>query len=277
MATVTGLTAAAITALVNGLVASAAFDGSNHLILTLHNGSTIDAGTPTFTMPDASTTTKGAVELATSAETSALTDTVRAVTPGGLSALMDTKSDSTHTHAFIAITGDVANSQLAQMATMTVKANNTGSTADPTDISVTDLWTMLTGGWQTWSLTLAGDTSNPTLGAGSSLVGQYRIYNNTFDGDASLTVGSGWSNGSGSYYITLPSSRAAANYKLGVGTGVIMSGNDVGLAAVGQVIMRSGGTKLYLATLGAGGWLGSGWSFTSGDQARWSIRGLRLA
>lgn len=280
MATVIGMTAAAINALVDGLVKDAEFDVSGDLILTLHDNSTINAGAPTLSTPDASTTVKGIVELATSAETSALTDTVRAVTPGGLSTLMGTKSDSTHVHAFSVITGDIANSQLAQMAAHTIKGNNTGSTADPADLTIAQLWSELNGGWQTWSgIALSGDTSNPTLGGGSTLQGQYRIYDNTLDADASLVIGSGWSAGSGHYYLTIPASRSASNFRLGVGHGVIFDGNETTTGSLGAVVLKTGGTKLYLAadTTSGNGWLGSGWALSSGDAVRWSIRGLRLS
>jgi hypothetical protein len=279
MATVTGMTAAAINALVAGLVKDAEFDVSGHLILTLHDDSTIDAGAPTLSTPDASTTVKGIVELATSAETSALTDAVRAITPAGLATLIGTLATASHTHAFSVITGDAANNQIAQMAAHTIKGNNTASTADQADLTIAQVWAELNGGWQTWSgISLLGDTSNPTIGGGSSFTGQYRIYDNTLDADAQLTIGSGWSAGSGHYYLTIPSSRSASNYKLGVGQGMIFDANDTTTAALGMVVMKTGGTKLYLAmdTTSANGWLGSGWALSSGDQVRWSIRGLRL-
>ncbi len=275
MATVTGMTAAAIQALVAGLVASAEFDVSGHLILTLYDSSTIDAGAPTFSIPDASTTVKGIAELATTAETSALSDTTRVITPGGLATLMGQKSDTTHTHAFSVITGDVSNTQLAQMAANTIKANNTGSTADPSDITPDQLSAMLNGGWQTWSgITLFGDSTNPTIGGGSSLVGQYRIYNNTLDADASLTVGSGWSHGSGAYYLLIPSSRAASNFKLGLGNALRFAS---GTPQAGTVVLFTGGTKLYVTISGQTVLFGSGMTVNSGDEIRWSIRDLRLA
>lgn len=275
MATVTGMTAAAINALVDGLVASAEFDVSGHLILTLHDSSTIDAGSPTFTVPDATTSVKGIVELATTAETTALSDTVRAVTPGGLSTVMGTKSDTSHTHAFSAITGDVANNQLTQMAAHTIKGNNTGSTADPADLTIAQVWSELNGGWTTWSgISLLGDTTNPTIGGGSTLTGQYRIYDNTFDCDAQLTVGSGWSHGSGAYYLTIPSSRAASNFKHGLGQALRFAS---GTPQTGSVVLFTGGTKLYVTISGQTVLFGSGMTVNSGDEIRWCVRGLRLS
>lgn len=83
MATVTGMTAEAMLAIRNGMVMSAAFNSANHLILTKYDGTTIDAGT----IGNATTAATGVVELATSAETQAGTDTVRAVTPAGLASI----------------------------------------------------------------------------------------------------------------------------------------------------------------------------------------------
>lgn len=92
MSTVTGLTAARMIAIEGSSVVSGAIDGSGHLILTKHDGTTIDAGYALVAVPDASTTQKGVVELATSSETAALTDGTRAVTPSGLSVVYNTLS-----------------------------------------------------------------------------------------------------------------------------------------------------------------------------------------
>lgn len=83
MATVTGMTAAAMQAIRDGTVVSAAFDSANHLILTKYDGTQIDGGT----ISAATTAASGQVELATSAETQAGTDSTRAVTPAGLASL----------------------------------------------------------------------------------------------------------------------------------------------------------------------------------------------
>lgn len=86
MATVTGLTAARMLEIEAASVVDGDINGSGHLILTKHDGSTIDAGTALIAVPDASATAKGVVELATTAEVTAGTDTLRAVTPAGLKA-----------------------------------------------------------------------------------------------------------------------------------------------------------------------------------------------
>lgn len=83
MATVTGMTAAAMQAIRDGTVIGAAFDSANHLILTKHDGTQIDGGT----IAAATATASGLVELATSAETQTGTDATRAVTPAGLASL----------------------------------------------------------------------------------------------------------------------------------------------------------------------------------------------
>jgi hypothetical protein len=83
MATVTGMTAAAMDVIRDGAVTGAHFDSAGHLILTKYDGTQIDGGVITAS----STTVAGVVELATSAETQTGTDAVRAVTPAGLASM----------------------------------------------------------------------------------------------------------------------------------------------------------------------------------------------
>jgi microcystin-dependent protein len=86
MATVTGLTAARMIAIEAASVVSGYIDPSGHLILVQFDDTEIDAGYMLASVPDASETVKGVVELATTTEASTGTDTTRAVTPAGLSA-----------------------------------------------------------------------------------------------------------------------------------------------------------------------------------------------
>jgi len=90
VATVTGLTADRMEAIEAASVVSGTINGSGHLILTTHDGSTIDAGYVLGSVPDASETVKGLVELATTVEAAAGSDTIRAVTPAGLTAAVGT-------------------------------------------------------------------------------------------------------------------------------------------------------------------------------------------
>lgn len=91
MPTVTGMTAAAMIAIRDQMVVSATINGSSHLILTTYDGNEIDAGSIPDSVGAASETVSGIVELATTAETTAGTDAVRAVTPAGLLAVSSTK------------------------------------------------------------------------------------------------------------------------------------------------------------------------------------------
>lgn len=86
MATVQSLTKTRMEAIEDASIVDGEIDGSGHLILTTYGGTDIDAGYMLASVPDASTTVKGIVELATSAETITGTDAVRAVTPAGSSA-----------------------------------------------------------------------------------------------------------------------------------------------------------------------------------------------
>lgn len=86
MATVQSMNLARLEALEADTVIGGHIDGSGHLILEQHDGSTIDAGSAVASVPDATETVKGKVELATTAEATAGSDTTRAVTPAGLAA-----------------------------------------------------------------------------------------------------------------------------------------------------------------------------------------------
>jgi hypothetical protein len=97
MATVTGMTAAAMQAIRDGTVVSATFDSSNHLILTKYDGTQVDAGT----VGVATTGVTGIVELATSAETQTGTDTARAVTPAGLASIPGNKVQTITANAMV--------------------------------------------------------------------------------------------------------------------------------------------------------------------------------
>lgn len=88
MATVTGLTKERMLEIEAASVVSGMIDAAGHLILTRHDGTTVDAGYALVAVPDASDTQKGVVELATEIETAAHTDATRAVTPASLAPTM---------------------------------------------------------------------------------------------------------------------------------------------------------------------------------------------
>jgi hypothetical protein len=88
VAEVTGLTAGRMMAIEAASVIDGEIDETGHLILTTYGGTDIDAGYMLESVPAASTTVSGSVELATSAETITGTDTTRAVTPAGFAAAL---------------------------------------------------------------------------------------------------------------------------------------------------------------------------------------------
>lgn len=88
MATVTGMTAAAMQAIADGVIENASIDVNGHLILTKHDGTTVDAGSALVAVAAATTAVAGIVELADNTETSTGTDSTRAVTPAGLASVL---------------------------------------------------------------------------------------------------------------------------------------------------------------------------------------------
>jgi microcystin-dependent protein len=82
--TVEVLTKARMLAIEAASVVSGAINGYGHLILTKHDGTTVDAGSALPLMPAATETAQGAVELATNAEVITGTNSTAAVTPASL-------------------------------------------------------------------------------------------------------------------------------------------------------------------------------------------------
>lgn len=136
MATVDGLTKDRMLGIEGASVVSGVINGAGHLILTTHGGAEIDAGYALVAVPDASITQRGAVELATTTEASAHTDTERAVTPAGL-ASYDSRID-----ALEAEPGD-------KVQTITPPAESDPPSAYPVGMSImiifgSDGWTVAT-------------------------------------------------------------------------------------------------------------------------------------
>jgi len=90
MATVQSMTLDRLLDLEADTVIGGHIDVAGDLILEQHDGGEINAGSVLATVPDASETVKGKVELATTAEATAGADTERAVTPAGLAAAVGT-------------------------------------------------------------------------------------------------------------------------------------------------------------------------------------------
>lgn len=89
MATIDGLTATRMLAIEAESVVSGSIDESGHLILARHDGSTIDAGPLFASVPSASTSTPGIVQLSTNTDVDAGTSTALAVTPAALKHITD--------------------------------------------------------------------------------------------------------------------------------------------------------------------------------------------
>jgi hypothetical protein len=91
------------------------------------------------TVVSASTTVRGIVELATTAETTTGTDAVRATTPAGVKAVADTKAALSHTHTVtdIAATGTKsATTFLRGDNTWSVPAGGGGTAVDPNKLDI---------------------------------------------------------------------------------------------------------------------------------------------
>jgi hypothetical protein len=87
MATVNGLSAERMEAIEAACVISGVINEEGHLILTQHGGGTIDAGAILGDVPNASTTVRGVLLLASAGDITTGTNTTKAVTPAQLAAV----------------------------------------------------------------------------------------------------------------------------------------------------------------------------------------------
>lgn len=73
-----------------------------------------------------------------------------------------------------------------------------------------DALSTIGGAWAGYTPTWAGSTTSPTLGS-SSVAGRYRLTGKTVDVHIAITIGAGFSAGSGGYTLTLPPGLAPLN------------------------------------------------------------------
>lgn len=265
MATVTGMTAAAMIAIRDQMIIGAEINGSGHLIFTLFDETTVDAGSLTDAVGAASETVSGTVELATSAETTTGTDTTRAVTPAGLLAVSSTKQplddDLTAIANIVPSNDDFVqrksgvwvNRTVTQVATdlsatlLMPKSGGTftGAVTAGTTLAVTGDFTGASnqnmGAWTSFTPTWTGTGSNPSLGNGT-LVGRHMRIGRLIKCHINLIPGSTTTFGTGTYAWALP--VASAN------VGCTMIGNAQLSASsrwMGQVIVIPNATTCTVA------------------------------
>lgn len=113
MAIVEVLTKARMLAIEAASIVGGVINSSGHLILTKHDGSTIDAGSALPALPTASDTVSGIATLATNAEVITGTNTTKIVTPAAL-----TSSITTAKLADSAVTNAKLNSEVLENTTI---------------------------------------------------------------------------------------------------------------------------------------------------------------
>lgn len=93
MATVTSYTAEKIDALTDGAFTGGYISAEGNLVLVAQDTTSVVVGSIMDGVPEATDTVTGSVELATLAEVATGTDTVRAVTPAGVTSAVSSKLD----------------------------------------------------------------------------------------------------------------------------------------------------------------------------------------
>lgn len=140
--------------------------------------------------------------------------------------------------------------------------------------------TQLVGAYTSYTPTLTGLSSNPTLGSGSSATGYYRRLGHRVTGYVNITFGSsGAAAGSGAYLILLP--VAPVNRAQPIGIGYLMDYSDnvrlvVAVGLVLPIVSPAADSKaLILVTNTAGNGFGNGqnpasdsvpWTWDANDQ-----------
>jgi hypothetical protein len=213
MATITGLTAERMLALEAATVVSGVLNDSGHLILTQHDGTEIDAGYLPDAMPDATSITPGVVELATTAETAALTDTTRAVTPAGLVGALKATIVSGLTEAALATAYPFGVSIMSLSAGAGAWSLNSGNGVVVTTYPSADhctqtfqsndggtgsprIWTRSyngsAGGWTVWQQTMIMTSLVPASYSQASLLTAYPLGQSRLYLSAAALVGTDW-------------------------------------------------------------------------------------
>ena len=142
-------------------------------------------------------------------------------------------------------TNAVTNAKLAQMATLTVKANVTGGTADPTDVAISSLVPL--SGW--------GLVGNSGTTAGTNFIGTtdavdlvFKI-NNTESGRLDV-AGSNTSFGQGSlFFITSGTANTALGYSSMFYASAASNSTAIGYHSLVNITTGSGNTAIGRASL----------------------------
>ena len=211
----------------------------------------------------ATATVIGMVELATTAEATAGTDTVRAVTPAGLKAVADTKAASTHTHT----SADVADFTEATQDVVGGMVAAAGGTYN--DAAGTITLPSGGGGGSTGTVQfVVARTSGASVNVAASGYTTYPL-----DGTPTVNIGGGSWN-AGTYVYTVPSnglylclgmiriadSSAERSTALGIGT-INEDGPHVDWSVMGGSGARMRNSRQYTRLA----------RFTAGDQVRMYI------
>jgi hypothetical protein len=114
------------------------------------------------------------------------------------------------------------------------------------DLHAVDTYSNGSWGWQTYTPTITGATTNPTLGTGGSATGRFQIDDKTVTVAGTIHFGTGATFGSGTYSISLP---------------LPVSGSAAGIMG-GQVVVYPGGS-----------FWGMGWALPAGSAFQIFISG----
>lgn len=133
--------------------------------------------------------------------------------------------------------------------------------------------------WSTYTPTVTGSTTNPTMGA-STVAGRYRNTGQTWDIQVEITLGAGFSAGSGGWLISYPPGCSPLNANASTALG-IATARDVlpSATARGYIAYYHSASSFAMLKPDDGAVLGaaSPWAWAVNDRLSVNIRGLENA
>ena len=82
------------------------------------------------------------------------------------------------------------------------------------------------GAWPSWTPTLTGTTTDPTLGTGATVDGRYQAEGTDVRWRALIVLGANPTGGAGRYQLALPAEYPPASTTAVIGTGLIVDQDD---------------------------------------------------
>jgi hypothetical protein len=229
---------------------------NDYLSVSLNTDGTLK----TASIPSATTTSTGVIELATNAETITGTDAVRAVTPAGLSASLVNKADLSHTHSGADITSGTIDGARLPASSATVSGVVELATTAETLVGTDTTRAVTPAGVDAALIVGAGPVTlvdAATVDTDASLSNYFRV---TINGNRTLGVPTNPTDGqrglweitaSGGNRVITPAIGTTGSFKFGSDFTTIPLVNSGTTTFIGAVY-RASTTRWHILSIGSG-------------------------